>query len=98
LAGKKTFDLILTDLQMPVMTGAELISALEEKAVAIPTFVITGVRDKRLMKRLVNSGCADYLEKPFDFGRLVERVESVLDRSQRTPRRAKGTSLGDGPA
>lgn len=77
------FDLLLTDLQMPRMTGTELIAKLKKNKTALPTIVLSGTLDEELIHELLKDGCSGYLPKPFDFTDLVERVETVLHSGRR---------------
>ena len=76
--GKQPYDLVVTDLQMPRMTGFELIRAIKKETIPVSTFVVTGLEDDDLMAKLGPMGCAGYMEKPCDFDALVERVTAIL--------------------
>jgi CheY-like chemotaxis protein len=75
-------DLILCDLQMPVMNGYELLSALREHdglrgvpVIAVTAFSMTGDREKALA-----AGFADYISKPIDPETFIAQVEPYLAR------------------
>jgi len=72
------FDLLITDLQMPEMTGFELIETLTKHSSTLPTIAITGYGSKEAVIRLMHLGCADYIDKPFEMKSLLERVEALL--------------------
>ena len=72
-------DLILLDLNLPDMSGADLLSRLREWS-TIPVIVIS-VRDaERDIIALLNAGADDYVVKPFYTNELVARIEAVHRR------------------
>jgi CheY-like chemotaxis protein len=80
--GKKKYDLILMDIQMPVMDGItatkkmrEIETTTEDRIpiIAITANALAGDRDNCLA-----AGADDYLSKPFQMEELVERIESLL--------------------
>ena len=76
-------DLLLTDVEMPGMTGLELAETLSESRPNIRVILMSGVADSNLL----SSGWA-FINKPFFPKELVEMVKSVL----RTPKSQGGQS------
>ena len=77
---KKDFDLVLTDLKMPGMSGLELLTAIKGLQPEVPVIVITardGVDDR--IKGL-DFGADDYLVKPFDVNELLARLRAIIRR------------------
>jgi len=74
------FDLVVTDIRMPEMSGIELIDALKEHGVDVPLCAITCFGDAALVAELAGKGCREYLEKPFPPEELVEWIGMVLRR------------------
>jgi CheY-like chemotaxis protein len=72
------FRLVVTDVRMPVMSGTELIDALRDHGVDTALCAITCFGDRELLSLLAEKGCPDYLEKPFEPGDLLSRVERIL--------------------
>lgn len=72
------FAMVLTDIQMPKISGEDLLIALRRIDPGLPIIAITGFGDKDLLIRLLRSGVDDYLDKPFDPETLVARVDAVL--------------------
>jgi two-component system response regulator (stage 0 sporulation protein F) len=71
-------DLILLDLQMPVMSGWELHQRLQEIAPGLPvTFMSAGYR---VQAEAARHGAAGYLAKPFDLDTVVTTVRRTLAR------------------
>jgi two-component system alkaline phosphatase synthesis response regulator PhoP len=92
------FDLLLTDIQMPKMTGIELIDELNRRRISLPVFVVSGLDDANLRKRLRRSGCSDFLVKPYDFREIVKRIHRTLRRPDlRLAHRSKSTSAAVTP-
>ena len=75
-------DLLITDIQMPGVTGLDLIYKLNRLNIDIPVFVITAYGDKGLLIELLRKGCKEYLDKPFDDEELLKRVAMLLGRLQ----------------
>ena len=73
-------DLILSDLDMPVMNGFEFCDALHVKPehAAIPFVVMSTISDRGHMKRIIRRGAASYIVKPFNIDQVVILVERLL--------------------
>jgi len=71
---------ILLDISMPGMSGIELQRWLVENGINIPIIFLTGSGDIPLSSQAFRSGALDFLEKPFDIGKLLERVREALAR------------------
>jgi FixJ family two-component response regulator len=70
---------LITDVQMPRMTGIELYKRLKELGFAIPTIMVTAYPDEAARKRALADGVACYLIKPFDSDALVDCVRSAVN-------------------
>jgi len=68
------FDLVVTDIRMPEMSGSELIDALRVRGDRTRVCAITCFGDHALVAELAGKGCTAYLEKPFDPMELVAWV------------------------
>lgn len=73
------FDLILTDIQMPKLTGTELIEGLRKRGIFLPIIVLTGQNDQALTERVLSHENTDIFIKPYDFEELAQRIEAILD-------------------
>ena len=73
-------DLLITDIQMPGLTGLELIDELNRLKMDIPFLAITGYGDCELMTELANRGCERCMDKPIDEEELIESVTALLER------------------
>ena len=73
-----SFDLVLTDIQLPVLTGTELMDELKKTNIDIPVLVITGYSDEETLSQLENVYSVPYMIKPFKPFELLEQVENIL--------------------
>ena len=78
-------DLLVLDIQMPCLTGLELIDELNRLDINIPILVITGYRNKELVIELMRKGCGEYLDKPFDDEELIKRIAMLLEKRSIEP-------------
>ena len=69
---------VITDVQMPHMTGIELHKRLHELGHAIPTIMITAYADDAARERALADGVVCYLSKPFDNEALTECIRSAV--------------------
>lgn len=76
------FDVILLDMDMPVVHGREVLKYVKEKHPGIEVIVVTGVEDVPLAVESMKAGAYDYLCKPIDESRLLLTLERALERSQ----------------
>lgn len=69
---------LITDINMPGMTGIELHSRLVQAGYAIPTILLTAYPDESIRTHMLEAGCLGYLSKPFDDEVLIEYIGSAL--------------------
>ncbi|OGV45287.1 MAG: hypothetical protein A2017_08775 [Lentisphaerae bacterium GWF2_44_16] len=75
------YDLLLTDLQMPEMTGVELIRKMKSKNITMPVIAFTGFGDKATIIELLREGCEEYLDKPFSEEDLLVKIKQVFTKT-----------------
>ena len=73
------FDLLITDVYMPRMTGLELIDETQRHRLTLPILIITGFCNDETSEQLANRGCSDFIYKPFESKELIERVAGALE-------------------
>ena len=73
-------DLLLTDVNMPVMSGTELYDRLREWYPGLRVLFMSGYGAEPIRKRLDADSRAGFLPKPFAVPELLAAVRSVLDR------------------
>lgn len=76
----KPFDLLLMDIQMPGLTGFELMDRMKIFNISVPVLAITGYGNKETVVELMRYGCTEYLDKPFAPDDLLKSIERVLQR------------------
>ncbi|HEY0533019.1 MAG TPA: SpoIIE family protein phosphatase [Actinoplanes sp.] len=84
LASQDRFDLVLTDVMMPLLDGFGLISALraDERTRDVPIVVLSARAGEEASVEGLTAGADDYLVKPFSARDLVARVRANLDLGQ----------------
>ena len=69
---------LVTDVRLPVMSGLELQERLMARGSELPVIVITGHADVPLAVRALRAGALDFIEKPLDEQRILERVQEGI--------------------
>ena len=65
------YDLLLLDMDMPNVTGLDILKHIQENSIDIETIVLTGVEDVELAVSAMKLGAMEYLTKPVDNERLL---------------------------
>lgn len=78
--GEDTYDLILMDIQMPIMDGVEATKRIREEGNTIPIVALTANAMKGDRERFMQSGMNDYITKPVKIDSLLE----LLDRYRKS--------------
>lgn len=76
------FDLIISDIMMPVMDGYELVRSLRESGNITPVLMITAKDSFDDMRSGFLAGSDDYMIKPVNVNEMVLRVQALLRRAQ----------------
>lgn len=79
---KGYYDLIISDIMMPVMDGYELVSSLRQAGINTPVMMITAKDAFDDMRLGFLSGTDDYMIKPVNVNEMVLRVGALLRRAQ----------------
>jgi DNA-binding NtrC family response regulator len=74
-----SFDLLITDLKMPGMSGLEVLQAVRVLQPEMPVILITGYAAIDNAVEVMQKGAADYLAKPFANDEIVAKVRKALD-------------------
>lgn len=77
LANKLEIDVILMDIQMPVLDGIQALDGLYQARVNTPVVMLTTFDDKQRVVEAVSKGAKGYLLKDVDLEELVEAIEQV---------------------
>jgi CheY-like chemotaxis protein len=70
--------LILSDINMPGMTGLEMLPKVKEMRPEVPVIMITAYGDADTKRRALESGAEGLLTKPIDFALLREEIDTRL--------------------
>ena len=81
-ASPKNFDLIITDMAMPEMTGEDLVKKILKIRPDIPIIICTGYSDYMSEAKAIQIGCKSFLLKPLERSQLANTIRNVLDSSQ----------------
>ena len=74
----KPFDLVVTDLRMPVMSGVEMVEVLRERGIPLHVLTMSSVCAKGILCTMDCSCGANHLDKPFEPRELLEKVGRIL--------------------
>jgi DNA-binding response OmpR family regulator/CheY-specific phosphatase CheX len=86
-AAREMPDLIILDVNMPVMDGVTMLTKLRENTAltSIPVIMLTAWSGEEKVSHIANLGIRDYLVKPFTKDQLVEKVGRAVNLQRRSP-------------
>jgi CheY-like chemotaxis protein len=73
--------LILSDINMPGMTGLEMLPKVKEMRPEVPVIMITAYGDADTRRKALESGATDLLTKPIDFVTLRREIDARLEQA-----------------
>jgi putative nucleotidyltransferase with HDIG domain len=79
LQSGEEYELMLSDMMMPVMDGEALLAATKERFPDIPVVMVTAMHDISIALNAIRNGAYDYLLKPFDREQLLATVRRALE-------------------
>ena len=88
-------DLLIVDINMPLMDGFEFIERIRSNGDNTPALMLSARGDRADITKGLTLGADDYVTKPFGLEELVLRIKAILRRSQFTVETA--TNLSSGP-
>lgn len=80
LLGQHTFDVMLSDLRMPGITGLDLLAEVRKTHPHLGFIMVTGVDDTRVAIQAMKEGADDYLIKPFQLETVMASVLRAIDK------------------
>lgn len=88
-----SYDVVLTDISMPGLSGLELLGTVRQKYPDTPVIIISGISDQEHAQGLIRLGAFEYLLKPFRIEVVEKSVKRALDR-RRNLLKASGVERG----
>jgi two-component system response regulator PhoP len=82
LAGHHCYDLIILDLMLPRIDGANVLRRLRSSGDQTPILILTAKDEVKSKIELLNAGADDYLSKPFDLYELLARAKALIRRGK----------------
>jgi DNA-binding response OmpR family regulator len=77
---KSKYDLLILDLNLPVISGSEVLAKVRGRDPDIPILILTATDEIAERVACLDAGADDYLTKPFSFPELSARIRAVLRR------------------
>ena len=87
-------ELIIIDINMPLMDGFELVERLRGTGDLVPVLMLTARNDQQDISRGLRIGADDYVVKPFGLEELILRVKAILRRSKKSDDIARTLKCG----
>jgi DNA-binding NtrC family response regulator len=78
----KQFDLIITDLRMPILGGRTILGAVAGAFPDVPVIIITAFGNPELKAECLHQGAAAFLEKPLDTAQILAELDRVFSPSK----------------
>ena len=79
LLNEKKFDVIVTDLKMPIMDGMDVVDAIRKQDELVPIIIITAYGSVESAEEAVKKGAFDYITKPFRQEQLLISLKRALE-------------------
>jgi len=79
-ASTDKFDLMILDINVPKLSGIDVIKNIRSYSDTTPIILITAYQDTAHLKKGFQSGCDDYIKKPFDLEELELRINNIKKR------------------
>jgi two-component system OmpR family response regulator len=80
LASEGIYDVLVVDRLLPKVGGLDMVKALRRQRVAVPILMLSALADPLDRVEGLRAGCDDYLPKPYSFGELLARLQSIARR------------------
>jgi two-component system, NtrC family, nitrogen regulation response regulator NtrX len=89
---REEIDLVLLDLEIPRVSGIEILQRMAEKHLDIPVIIVSGTGTIPVAVRALRLGALDFLEKPLDIERIRDAARRALERMRRRPGRNRSAA------
>ncbi len=83
MLSKATYDLVITDIMMPFVSGLEVVSHIKSNPLLkdTPVIVLSSIGLERVVMEAFELGVDDFITKPFNLGELVIRVKKFVKQT-----------------
>lgn len=89
-----SYDVVLTDISMPGLSGLELLGHVRQKYPHTPVIIISGISDQDHAQGLIRLGAFDYLLKPFRLEAVEKSVRRAMDHRRRLLKESEDSQAG----
>ena len=72
-------DVVLLDMHLPDTTGDQMLAKLRALDSSLPVIMLSGDAEEDTARQMVTAGALEYLQKPFDFGRLRRAIAEAVE-------------------
>ncbi len=81
LLRSNSFDLVFSDIKMPLMDGMEVLTAIQMEKIDVPIVMISGHGNVETAVQAIKQGAFDFIKKPLDLNRILVILRNVKDRN-----------------
>jgi two-component system response regulator VicR len=80
MLGRDSYDLVLTDIMMPFVSGLEVVSYIKNHPLMkdTPVIVLSSIGLEKVVMEAFDLGVDDFITKPFNLGELVVRIKKFV--------------------
>jgi len=79
---RETFDLILMDINMPLINGFETTRKIREKGFMIPIIALTAFDKEEVTEEAISAGMNDIMVKPFEPAKLFQVISNQIKQKE----------------
>lgn len=80
---KNSFDIIFTDLEMPIMNGIDMIKNIRSIDKNIPIVIFSAYSDTEYFIQTINLDINGYILKPYDFDKIAKVIENIISKIEK---------------
>lgn len=92
---KEQFDIVLTDISMPVLSGIDLMKEVRERKEDVSFILISGYKEFEYAQAGLKYGAEDYILKPIHLDELIEIVSKVVRKKQKLEKESAHRTAGE---
>jgi len=79
LSKRNHYDLLITDIRMPLCDGIQLLDEINQQNIGIPVVVISAYDDHGTTETITSKGCEHFISKPFTSSELVNCINTIFN-------------------